>query len=153
MSVKKTKDVVTTTTVAPEEVATTTAPPTCPECAAKQKEISSLKTKLNSANGKVGHLTQIVEKLNAEKKNLQESLTDALTENHDLKTENCNLKQRNNSLKEEVSELKSELAKTVEALETLKVNLENYLSMGTFARVKKAMNAKKLSEELLESQV
>lgn len=143
MATKKTKkDVVVTTTVAPEMMATTTMPPGCEGCAEKEKEIARLKSMLKSANGKIGHLTQIIEKQDAAAKNYQESLSSALAENDELKG-------KVTYLTKTVDDGKQKLVAVMDELDVVKANIERFLGLGTLSRMMTARSAKNLAAQLL----
>ena len=114
---------------------------TCAECENKQAEIYALSSKLKSANGKIGHLTQIVKNFDEENKKLQQAVVKAEKE---LK-----------SYKDHYNELSSEHKKTVAmAKQTLtvlseaKVRFWNFIHLNVFERLWVSLSTKKLRTRL-----
>ena len=114
---------------------------TCAECENKQAEIYALNTKLKSANGKIGHLTQIVKNFDEENKKLQEDIAKAEKE---LKA----YKDHYNELSSEHKKTIAMAEQTMSALSEAKVRFWSFIHLNVFERLWVSLSTKKLRTRL-----
>lgn len=125
----------------------TSSPAKCNGCEKKDNEISRLREKLQSSNGKLARLTQLIQKADAEKKALSEQLALSTQEKEDAKSAYYSFCESYHQKTHEAQRLHDELLDATFHLKRKEELIKNFAALGVFARLSIALSRKKIRTE------